>query len=55
MNADVISVHAEDDVHSLLRLIAERRHNHLPVVDPEGKLVGVLTRVDVLESLAADS
>ena len=33
------------------RLIAERRHNRLPVVE-HGRLVGVVTRLDVLEALA---
>ena len=33
------------------RLISEKKHNRLPVVDDEGRLVGVVTRVDVLASL----
>ena len=35
------------------RLIAEHRHNRLPVVE-HGRLVGVVTRVDVLEALIAE-
>ena len=34
------------------RLIHETGHNRLPVVE-DGKLVGVVTRVDVLGALAA--
>ena len=32
---------------------AERRHNRLPVVE-HGRLVGVVTRVDVLDALTSD-
>ena len=34
------------------RLIAAEGHNRLPVVDSDGRLVGVVTRVDVLGALA---
>lgn len=34
-------------------LIAEHHHNRLPVVDDDGHLLGVVTRVDVLEALLA--
>jgi CBS domain-containing protein len=33
------------------RLIAEKGHNRIPVLDSDGKLVGVVTRVDVLGAL----
>ncbi len=51
MTPDPITVAPEDSVEDAAKLIAERRHNRLPVVDAEGKLVGVVTRVDVLEAL----
>jgi CBS domain-containing protein len=35
------------------RLIHESGHNRLPVVDDDGRLVGVVTRLDVLGALAA--
>jgi CBS domain-containing protein len=35
------------------RLIHESGHNRLPVVDEDGRLVGVVTRLDVLGALAA--
>ena len=34
------------------RVISRSKHNRLPVVE-HGRLVGVVTRVDVLEALAA--
>jgi CBS domain-containing protein len=51
MTRDPITTRPDDSVRHAAKLIAERRHNRLPVVDPEGRLVGVVTRVDVLEAL----
>ena len=55
MTRDPITARPDDTVRHAARLIAEHRHNRLPVVDADGKLVGVVTRVDVLEALAAQS
>jgi CBS domain-containing protein len=52
MTRDPVTVGPDDSVRHAARLIAQKRHNRLPVVDPEGKLLGVVTRVDVLEALA---
>lgn len=54
MTADPITVGPDDSVHDAARVIAERRHNRLPVVDGAGKLVGVLTRLDVLDALTRE-
>ena len=51
MSPDPVVVHPEDSVRNAARIIAERHHNRLPVVDADGRLVGVVTRVDVLEAL----
>jgi len=53
MTADPVTVSPESSVHEAGRIIAERKHNRLPVVDADGRLVGVVTRVDVLASLVA--
>jgi len=52
MTANPITTTPEDSVQEAGRLIAEHRHNRLPVVDEAGRLVGVVTRIDVLEALA---
>jgi CBS domain-containing protein len=39
-------------VREAARLIHESGHNRLPVVDEDGRLVGVVTRMDVLGALA---
>jgi CBS domain-containing protein len=50
MTRDPLTVSPETDVHEAARLIAEHRHNRLPVVE-HGRLVGVVTRLDVLEAI----
>lgn len=55
MTADPICVHPEDPATEAARLIASEHHSRLPVVDGEGRLVGVVTRVDVLAALTSDS
>ena len=35
------------------RVIARKKHNRLPVIE-HGRLVGVVTRVDVLDALTAN-
>ena len=50
MTPDPITVDSDAPAEEAARLIAERRHNRLPVVE-HGRLVGVVTRLDVLEAL----
>lgn len=51
MTADPITVTPRTSIERAAQLIAEHRHNRLPVVE-HGRLVGVVTRLDVLEALA---
>lgn len=51
MTPDPVTVRADDDVGQVARLIAESHHNHLPVVDDEGHLAGMVTRADALAAL----
>jgi CBS domain-containing protein len=50
MTADPVTIEPDASVEEAARVIAERRHNRLPVVE-HGRLVGVVTRVDVLDAL----
>ncbi|MET0613951.1 MAG: CBS domain-containing protein [Thermoleophilaceae bacterium] len=52
MTRDVDTVGPDTTVREAARLIHESGHNRLPVVQ-DGKLVGVVTRIDVLGALAA--
>jgi CBS domain-containing protein len=53
MTEDPVSIEPDASVAEAGRLIVRRGHNRLPVVE-HGRLVGVVTRVDVLEALTRD-
>jgi CBS domain-containing protein len=52
MTADAITVSPGAPVEEAARLIAQHKHNRLPVVEDGGRLVGVVTRLDVLDAIA---
>jgi CBS domain-containing protein len=54
MTAEPIVARDDDDAEAIAKLIAEKHHNHLPVVDGEGRLAGLVTRADALAALVAD-
>jgi CBS-domain-containing membrane protein len=51
MEKDVVSVKTEDNVLDALRLLFKMEISGLPVVDANGKLVGMFTEKDVLSHL----
>ncbi len=53
MTAEPVTVDADASVRQAAGIIAEEGHNRLPVVQ-HGRLVGVVTRVDVLQALARE-
>jgi CBS domain-containing protein len=55
MTPEPFTANVDDDAEKVGRLIAEKHHNHLPVVDGDGRLAGLVTRADVLAALVADS
>lgn len=48
MTTDVITVHPKDNVEKLARLLLEHKISGLPVVDDDGKLVGVVSEGDLV-------
>jgi CBS domain-containing protein len=48
MTPDPVVVHAEDDAEQLLGLFERRDFNAVPVVDGEGDLIGVVTKLSLL-------
>src|SRR3954463_10508221 len=52
MTADPRTVGPDDDVHEAAHVIVETGHNRIPVV-ADGRLVGVISRADVVRALAA--
>jgi CBS domain-containing protein len=53
MTADPVTIEPSATVREAARTIARKKHNRLPVVE-HGRLVGVVTRVDVLDALTSD-
>jgi CBS domain-containing protein len=53
MTPDPVTIGSDASVEEAGRVIAQRKHNRLPVVD-HGRLVGVVTRVDVLDALTRE-
>ena len=54
MTEDPVTIDPAAGVHEAGRIIAREGHNRLPVVE-HGRLVGVVTRVDVLEALTREA
>lgn len=56
MTEDVISVAPDDDLDRLLALLtdADEDINRLPVVDEGGRLLGIVTRQDLLRAIRAE-
>ncbi len=54
MTADPIVAHDYESADRVAKKIADKHHNHLPVVDADGYLVGMVTRADALAALVAD-
>jgi CBS domain-containing protein len=52
MTEDPVTIHPDASVAEAGREIARHKHNRLPVVE-HGRLVGVVTRIDVLDALTA--
>jgi len=54
MTADPVTVNDYAGAETVARRIAEEHHNHLPVVDAEGRLAGLVTRADALAALVEE-
>jgi CBS domain-containing protein len=54
MTADPVVVSSDDDAEAVAKTIADEHHNHLPVVDGEGRFAGMVTRADALAALVAE-
>ena len=54
MTTPVIQVNQDEDVHKIANIMLDKRINRVPVIDDEGKLVGIITRSNILRSLKGD-
>lgn len=52
MTKKVFTVHEGDSATDVAQLMNKRRINRVPVVDSEGKLVGIVTRGDMVQCMA---
>jgi CBS domain-containing protein len=53
MTEDPVTIEARAPIREAAHMIARSKHNRLPVVE-HGRLVGVVTRVDVLDALTRE-
>jgi CBS domain-containing protein len=53
MTPDPVTIEPSATVREAARVIARKKHNRLPVVE-HGRLVGVVTRLDVLDALTSN-
>lgn len=51
MTADPIVARTYESADRVAKKIADHHHNHLPVVDEDGKLAGMVTRADALAAV----
>jgi CBS domain-containing protein len=51
MTAEPITVHTYEAADRVAKKIADHHHNHLPVVDEDGRLAGMVTRADALAAV----
>jgi CBS domain-containing protein len=51
MSADPIVVHTYEAADRVAKKIADHHHNHLPVVDEDERLAGMVTRADALAAV----
>jgi len=54
MTPDPITAHDFEAADRVAKKIADKHHNHLPVVDADGRLAGMVTRADALAALVDD-
>jgi CBS domain-containing protein len=54
MTPDPVVAHDYDSADRVAKKIADKHHNHLPVVDADGHLAGMVTRADALAALVTD-
>jgi CBS domain-containing protein len=55
MNSQVFTCHPEDGIRHALETMKQHRIRHLPVVDHEGRLVGVVSLTDVILHVEEDA
>ena len=52
MKTEVITIESSSVLLDVINLMSEKQINRLPVIDGKGKLIGIITRSDVVRQLA---
>lgn len=52
MSFPPVTSKADDDVAEVARVLDEKRIKRLPVVDAEGKLIGIISRADIVRAIS---
>jgi CBS-domain-containing membrane protein len=55
MTADPVVARDFEAANRVAKKIADKHHNHIPVVDADGRLAGMVTRADALAALVDDA
>ncbi len=53
MTEEVVTIGPDAPVEDLAELMVKRRVNPVPVVDAEGQLIGIISRADIVDMMAA--
>lgn len=51
MSVPAITARAEDDIRKVAAILDERRIKRLPVVDADGRLIGIIARADIVRAM----
>jgi CBS domain-containing protein len=54
MSADPVGVNDYASAETVARKVADSHHNHLPVIDDDGRFLGMVTRADALAALVEE-
>lgn len=54
MTKGTITIHPEDEVSRAAEAMVLRKVNHIPVVDAEGKLIGIVARADIIRAVVKE-
>ena len=54
MSRDVVSVSPDTPVEEIIKRLAERNIKRVPLIDEAGRLVGIVSRADIVTAMAAE-
>lgn len=55
MSTPVITATSDMDIRDVAAIFAEKRIKRIPVIDPDGKLIGIISRQDIVRAVSHES